>query len=148
MPDILLLNGPNLNLLGKREPSHYGSDTLKDIENRLEKFAQNAGFTLQSFQHNAEFELINKIHAAVDDNIRFILFNPAAFTHTSIALRDALLGVSIPFIEIHISNVHRRETFRHQSYFSDIAVGTIIGLGTQGYELALHAAIKTLSSPT
>ena len=148
MADILLLNGPNLNLLGKREPGHYGSRTLKDIENKLEKSAQSAGYTLQSFQNNAEFELINQIHAALDDNVQFILFNPAAFTHTSIALRDALLGVKIPFIEIHLSNVHQRESFRHHSYFSDIAEGVIVGLGAQGYELALQAAITRLSSTT
>ena len=148
MTDILLLNGPNLNLLGKREPTHYGSSTLRDIENKLEKSAKVAGYTLQSFQHNAEYELINKIHAAMDDNTRFILFNPAAFTHTSIALRDALLGVNIPFIEIHLSNVHQRESFRHHSYFSDIAVGTIVGLGAQGYELALLAALNRLSQTT
>jgi len=148
MTDILLLNGPNLNLLGKREPDHYGSATLHDIENKLEKIAKKAGYTLQCFQHNAEFELINRIHSAMDDNTRFILFNPAAFTHTSIALRDALLGVNIPFIEIHLSNVHQRESFRHHSYFSDIAEGTIVGLGAQGYDLALQAAINRLSSTT
>jgi len=148
MTDILLLNGPNLNLLGMREPSHYGGDTLKDIENKLKNSAKIAGYTLQSFQHNAEFELINRIHSCLDDNTRFILFNPAAFTHTSIALRDALLGVKIPFIEIHLSNVHQRETFRHHSYFSDIAAGIIVGLGSQGYELALQAAITKLSSTT
>ena len=145
MTDILLLNGPNLNLLGKREPAHYGSTTLKDIENKLEASAKIAGYILQSFQHNAEYELINKIHTAMDDNTRFILFNPAAFTHTSVALRDALLGVNIPFIEIHLSNVHQRESFRHHSYFSDIAEGTIVGLGAQGYELALQAAINRLA---
>ena len=145
MADILLLNGPNLNLLGKREPTHYGSATLKVIENKLESSAKTAGYTLQSFQHNAEYKLINKIHAAMDDNTRFILFNPAAFTHTSVALRDALLGVNIPFIEIHLSNVHQRESFRHHSYFSDIAEGTIVGLGAQGYELALQAAINRLA---
>ncbi len=148
MTDILLLNGPNLNLLGTREPTHYGVDSLNDIENRLKKSAQKSGYTLQSFQNNAEFELINRIHASLEDGTRFILFNPAAFTHTSIALRDALLGVKIPFIEIHLSNVHQRESFRHHSYFSDIAVGIIVGLGSQGYELALQAAVKTLSSTT
>ena len=148
MADILLLNGPNLNLLGKREPGHYGSSTLDDIEKKLEKSAQDAGYTLQSFQNNAEFELINRIHAAIGDKTQFILFNPAAFTHTSIALRDALLGVEIPFIEIHLSNIHQRETFRHHSYFSDIAEGTIVGLGAQGYELALQAAISKLASIT
>lgn len=145
MTDILLLNGPNLNLLGKREPAHYGSATLDTIENKLKTIANAAGYNLQCFQHNAEYELINKIHAAMDDNTRFILFNPAAFTHTSVALRDALLGVNIPFIEIHLSNVHQRESFRHHSYFSDIAEGSIIGLGAQGYELALQAAINRLS---
>ncbi len=148
MTKILLLNGPNLNLLGQREPGHYGADTLKDIENRLKKSAKEAGYHLESFQNNAEFELINKIHATLDDNTQFILFNPAAFTHTSIALRDALLGINVPFIEIHISNVHQREAFRQHSYFSDIAVGTIVGLGSQGYDLALQAAINMLSSQT
>ena len=148
MANITIVNGPNLNLLGKREPGHYGSSTLKAIENKLEKSAQVAGYTLQSFQNNAEFELINQIHAAMDDNTQFILFNPAACTHTSIALRDALLGVKIPFIEIHLSNVYQRESFRHHSYFSDIAEGVIAGLGPPGYELALQAAITRLSSTT
>lgn len=148
MTDILLLNGPNLNLLGTREPGHYGSASLADIEENLKKSAKTAGYALQSFQSNAEFELIERIHSALRDKVRFILFNPAAFTHTSIALRDALLGVNIPFIEIHISNVHQREAFRHHSYFSDIADGVIIGVGTLGYELALQAAVQKLSQTT
>ncbi len=144
MAKILVLHGPNLNLLGTREPEHYGADTLSDIELRLQTQAEAAGHSLESFQSNAEHELINKIHAA-RTNTDFIIINPAAFTHTSIAIRDALSGVEIPFIEIHLSNVHARETFRHHSYFSDIALGVICGLGSQGYELALTAAIKNIT---
>lgn len=144
MAQLLVLNGPNLNLLGSREPDLYGSQTLAEIMRELEKIAQAAGHGLTSFQSNSEAELIAKIHAAPAASIGYLLFNPAAFTHTSIALRDALLGVKIPFIEVHLSNVHKRETFRHQSYFSDIAVGTITGLGPIGYELALRAAIRAL----
>lgn len=140
MAHILVVNGPNLNLLGMREPSTYGHDTLDDIEDRLAQLAE--GHTLDFFQSNAEFELIECIHQAQLDGVDFIIINPAAFTHTSIALRDALLGVDIPFIEVHLSNVHARETFRHHSYFSDVAVGSIIGLGAQGYELALAAALS------
>ena len=142
MADILLLNGPNLNLLGTREPHIYGSITLADIEQTLVTQAQQAGFSLDFLQSNGEQALIERVHAARLDGTRFILINPAAFTHTSVALRDALAGVVIPFIEIHISNVHKREPFRHHSYLSDIAVGVIAGLGTQGYELALQAAIR------
>ena len=145
MATILVLHGPNLNLLGSREPGLYGTDTLDTINQRLESQAQTAGHSLQSFQSNAEADLINKAHAAMG-NVDFIILNPAAFTHTSIALRDALLGVKIPFIEVHLSNVHAREPFRHHSYFSDIAIGTITGLGATGYELALQAAIKRLAS--
>lgn len=145
MPDLLVLNGPNLNLLGTREPEHYGSDTLDDINKRLESQARQQGFSLECLQSNSEAELIDKIHQAKNNKVRFILMNPAAFTHTSVALRDALSGVEIPFIEIHLSNVHAREAFREHSYFSDIAVGVISGLGAIGYELALQAALKQLT---
>lgn len=142
MASILVLHGPNLNLLGSREPEVYGSTTLDDINRELSDAAITAGHHLLAMQSNAEYELIQRIHEASQEGINFILFNPAAFTHTSIALRDALLGVNIPFIEIHLSNVHQREDFRHHSYFSDIAEGIICGLGSQGYLLALQAAIK------
>lgn len=145
MPDLLVINGPNLNLLGTREPEHYGSDTLDDINKRLELQATEQGFSLESIQSNSEVELIEKIHQAKNNKVRFILMNPAAFTHTSVALRDALSGVNIPFIEIHLSNVHAREAFREHSYFSDIAVGVISGLGAVGYELALQAALQQLN---
>ena len=144
MPDLLVINGPNLNLLGTREPEHYGSDTLDSINSKLSQIATDNGLSLESVQSNAEVELIEHIHDAVKNNVRFIIINPAAFTHTSVALRDALSGVDIPFIEIHLSNVHAREAFREHSYFSDIAVGVISGLGAQGYELALQAAIQQL----
>ena len=144
MAGILVLQGPNLNLLGTREPHIYGSTTLADIGQLLQTQAAAAGFTLEQFQSNAEHELLNRIHAARTDGTAFIIINPAAFTHTSVALRDALAGVTIPFIEVHISNVHAREAFRHHSYLSDIAVGVIAGLGVQGYELALQAAVKRL----
>lgn len=140
---ILVLNGPNLNLLGVREPGHYGAETLAQIIDNLTDIATQAGVELTHLQSNREYELIEAIHAAMG-NIDFIIINPAAFTHTSVALRDALLGVSIPFIEVHLSNVHARETFRHNSYLSDVAKGVICGLGSQGYEFALLAAIKTL----
>ena len=146
MAKILLLNGPNLNLLGTREPDVYGSDTLQDIEQRLTQLASVNKHQLSHFQSNSESALIDQVHQAAKDKIDFILINPAAFTHTSIALRDALLGTHIPFIEIHLSNVHQREDFRQHSYFSDIAKGTIVGLGAQGYELALQAALSQLSS--
>ena len=146
MPDLLVIHGPNLNLLGTREPDHYGSDTLESINDRLAKTASDQGLTLESIQSNAEAELIERIHRASEDGVRFILINPAAFTHTSVALRDALSGVAIPFIEIHLSNIHARESFREYSYFSDIAAGVVSGLGAQGYELALQAAIKQLKS--
>lgn len=142
MANILVLNGPNLNLLGTREPGHYGHDTLDQIANRLKGQAGAAGHHVDFLQSNAEFELIERIHRAGDDATDFILFNPAAFTHTSVALRDALLGVGIPFIEVHLSNVHAREPFRAHSYFSDIAAGIISGLGAMGYELALQAAMR------
>lgn len=143
---LLVLHGPNLNLLGLREPTHYGRVTLNDIEQRLQQLTQ--GHELECFQSNAEVALIEKIHAARSQAIDFIIFNPAAFTHTSIALRDALLAVGIPFIEIHLSNVHAREPFRHHSYFSDIAQGVITGLGSMGYELATQAALSFLSNRT
>lgn len=145
MAKILVLNGPNLNLLGTREPEHYGAETLADIENRLSALAKTSAVSLDFFQSNAEHALIDKLHAA-RGNTDFIIINPAAYTHTSIALRDALAGIAIPFIEVHLSNVHARETFRHHSYLSAIAVGVICGLGAQGYELALQAAIKQLNS--
>ena len=145
MANILLLNGPNLNLLGSREPEHYGRATLADIDRHLQDIASQAGHTLSSLQSNAESELIERIHLAQAEDIAFIIINPAAFTHTSVALRDALAAVAIPFIEVHLSNVHARETFRQHSYFSDLAVGVISGLGAQGYELALDAVIRKLS---
>ncbi len=146
MSNLLLINGPNLNLLGTREPEKYGCSSLKDIETQLESLAKQKGHRLTCFQSNAEHELINCIHDARNERIEYLLINPGAFTHTSIAIRDALLGVEIPFIEIHLSNVHKREKFRHQSYFSDIANGIIIGLGAKGYELALQAAMTELTS--
>lgn len=145
MADILVLHGPNLNLLGTREPEVYGLETLDDINNRLLKDAERAGITLKCFQSNAESELIEAVHQARADGVRFIVINPAAYTHTSVAIRDALAGVAIPFIEIHISNVHARESFRHHSYFSDLAVGVICGLGSFGYDCALASAIKKLN---
>ena len=143
MPSLLLLNGPNLNLLGTREPGHYGNQSLAEIEGALTETARSLGHALSCLQSNAEAELVERVHAAAGQ-VDFILINPGALTHTSIALRDALLGVAIPFIEVHISNVHAREEFRRQSYFSDIAVGSITGLGPQGYELALRAADEYL----
>ncbi|WP_435955538.1 type II 3-dehydroquinate dehydratase [Dryocola sp. BD626] len=141
---ILLLNGPNLNMLGTREPDKYGSQTLEQIVNTLENEAKTLNVSLSHLQSNAEYALIDRIHQA-KDNVDFILINPAAFTHTSVALRDALLAVSIPFIEIHLSNVHAREPFRHHSYLSDKAVGVICGLGADGYSYALQTAVKRLS---
>jgi len=142
---ILVLNGPNLNLLGLREPAHYGSQTLDDIIATLTAQAQQADVELEHLQSNREYELIEAIHAAYG-KVDFIIINPAAFTHTSVALRDALLGVDIPFIEVHLSNVHAREPFRHHSYLSDKAQGVICGLGAQGYEFALSAAITQLQA--
>ncbi|WP_029919309.1 type II 3-dehydroquinate dehydratase [Nevskia soli] len=144
MSRLLLLNGPNLNLLGTREPGVYGTQTLAQIEAGLSGEAQRLGHVLDCFQGNHEGLLIERIHQARQDGAAFILFNPGGFTHTSVALRDALLGVAIPFIEIHLSNVHARETFRHKSYFSDIAAGVILGLGPLGYRLALLAAHERL----
>jgi len=145
MATIMVLNGPNLNLLGSREPDHYGQDTLDSIRERLELQAENTGNELVFLQSNAEHELIDAIHQAQTEEVEFIIVNPAAFTHTSIALRDALLATEIPFIEVHLSNVHAREPFRAHSYFSDIAEGVITGLGAQGYELALQAAVRRLA---
>lgn len=146
MATVLVLHGPNLNLLGDREPQHYGHASLAAINARLESQAQAAGHALMSFQSNAEHMLVERIHAAQQEAVAFIIINPAAFTHTSVAMRDALSAVKIPFIEVHLSNVHAREVFRHHSYFSDLAVGVISGLGAQGYELALQAALIRLSS--
>ena len=145
MAHILLLNGPNLNLLGVREPGLYGHVSLEQIHERMTQLAAESGHRLSAFQSNSESELIDRIHQAPTGHVAFIIFNPAGFTHTSIALRDALLAVKIPFIEVHLSNVHARESFRHHSYFSDIAVGTIAGLGAVGYELALRAAAHQLA---
>lgn len=146
MRKVLILNGPNLNLLGVREPGHYGAATLADIHTGLQRVADAGGAELLTFQSNSEFELIDHIHAALHEELDFIIFNPAGFTHTSVALRDALLAVKIPFIEVHLSNVHAREDFRRHSYFSDIAVGVISGLGPIGYELALRAALSYLET--
>ena len=146
MARILLLNGPNLNLLGTREPEIYGNVTLADIDRRLVERGQAAGVAVRTFQNNAEAPLIDRIHGAKSDETAFIIINPAAFTHTSVALRDALAAVAIPFIEVHLSNVHAREPFRKHSYFTDLAVGTVTGLGAQGYELALEAALARLRS--
>jgi len=141
MSRIVLLNGPNLNRLGSREPGHYGHESLAAIVSDLESQAQQAGASLEAFQSHAEHELVARVHRAADDGVDFLLVNPAAFTHTSVALRDALLAAERPFIELHLSNVHAREPFRHHSYFSDIAVGVITGLGAEGYRLALQAAL-------
>ncbi len=142
MAKILVLHGPNLNLLGTREPEVYGAETLQDIVDNLTRYANNKGHELESFQSNAEHLLVDKIQQARTNSTDFIIINPAAFTHTSVAIRDALAAINIPFIEVHLSNVQSRETFRHHSYLSDIAFGVICGLGAQGYELALQAAIK------
>ena len=145
MPKILVLHGPNLNLLGTREPQHYGRTTLSDIDKQLAVSAKKAGTELSSAQSNAEHELINEIQNAGKANVDFIIINPAGFTHTSVALRDALAATGIPFIEVHLSNIYKREAFRHHSYFSDIAVGVISGLGAQGYDLALQAALTHIN---
>ena len=141
--EILLINGPNLNLLGNRENSIYGNDTLEDIEKNLSEICKENSISFASFQSNAELEIVEKIHAAMDDNVSKILMNPGAFTHTSISIRDALIGVGIPFYEIHISNIFAREEFRHKSYFSDIAEGVVCGMGTKGYQFALEKAINS-----
>jgi 3-dehydroquinate dehydratase-2 len=144
MSTILVLHGPNLNMLGIREPEVYGHETLTDINERLHDQATEVGHHLLHLQSNAEYELIERIHEARSEGVDFILFNPAAFTHTSVALRDAMLASGIPFIEVHLSNVHARESFRHYSYFSDIADGVISGLGSLGYDLALTAALQRI----
>jgi 3-dehydroquinate dehydratase-2 len=146
MAHILLLNGPNLNLLGLREPGLYGHVTLEQVHERVAQLAAEAGHRLTAFQSNSEAELIARIHQAPASHVAFIIFNPAGYTHTSVALRDALLAVKIPFVEVHLTNVHAREPFRHHSYFSDIAMGTITGLGAVGYELALRAAAHHLAA--
>ena len=148
MAKILVLHGPNLNLLGTREPEIYGYATLADIEKELGSIAKTAGHSLSGFQSNAEHALIDRIHAARSDGTAFVLINPGAFTHTSIALRDAFAAVQIPFIELHLSNIHAREEFRHHSYLAGIAVGTIVGFGPASYRLALSAAIERLSQAT
>ena len=145
MARVLLLNGPNLNLLGTREPDLYGTDTLAAIEARAVVLARELGHELATFQSNAEHELIERIHRAKAEGVAFAILNPGGFTHTSIALRDALLGTALPFIEVHLSNTHAREAFRRHSYFSDIAVGVILGLGAFGYEAALRAAALRLA---
>lgn len=144
--NILIINGPNLNLLGKREPGIYGSNTLESIIGNLHTIADDLDVNLSDYQNNIEGEIVNRIHKAMG-NIDFIVINPGAYTHTSVAIRDALLGVNIPFIEIHLSNIHKREEFRHHSYLSDIAVGVICGLGADGYEFALRKAVRLLNQP-
>jgi 3-dehydroquinate dehydratase-2 len=146
MATILVLNGPNLNLLGLREPEHYGHISLDGIRSRLQQQAEDSGYQLDFRQSNAEHVLVEWIHEAFRENVAYIIINPAAFTHTSIAIRDALLASGIPFIEVHLSNVHAREPFRTHSYLSDKAVGVITGLGAQGYELALQAAVRQLAA--
>ena len=145
MAKILVLHGPNLNLLGTREPDIYGAGTLEDIDRRLAAQAGSAGHDLESVQSNAEHELVDAVQRAGAEGVGFIVINPAAFTHTSVALRDALLAVGIPFIEVHLSNIHAREAFRRRSYFSDIARGVVAGLGAEGYEYALAAAVTRLA---
>ena len=146
MSTLLILHGPNLNLLGEREPELYGAATLGEIDGALGERARAAGHHLLTLQSNSEAELIERVHDARREGVDFIIINPAAFTHTSVALRDALVAVRIPFIEVHLSNVHAREPFRHRSYFSDVAVGVICGLGALGYTLALDAALNELDS--
>ena len=144
MANVLLLNGPNLNLLGQREPEHYGYDSLPELEKRLQDQAKGLGHMLAALQSNHEGVLVDRVQQARADGTAFVLLNPGGYTHSSVALRDALAAVKLPFIEIHVSNIHTREPFRRHSYFSDLAVGSIIGLGTQGYELALLAADRWL----
>lgn len=146
MISILVLHGPNLNLLGTREPAIYGSETLEMIDNRLKNTAKDHGYQLETLQSNAEYVLIDRIHQARQAQTEFIIINPAAFTHTSVALRDALLAVDIPFIEVHLSNIHTREPFRQKSFFSDVATGVICGLGSKGYDAALNIALERLQS--
>ena len=147
MARVLLLNGPNLNLLGTREPAVYGSDTLESIEKRTATVARECGHELLTFQSNAEHELIERIHRAKAEGVAFLVMNPGGFTHTSVALRDAVLATGLPLIEVHLSNTHAREAFRKHSYFSDIAVGVIVGLGAYGYEAAIRAAAQRLARP-
>lgn len=142
---ILVLHGPNLNLLGLREPEHYGSDTLSSINQTLTDIATQAGIVLEAFQSNTEGDLVTKIQSIATTKVDFVIINPAAFTHTSVAMRDALSAVKVPFIEVHLSNVYAREAFRHHSYFTDIAVGVISGLGAHGYTLALDYAIRRIN---
>jgi 3-dehydroquinate dehydratase-2 len=146
MPTVLLLNGPNLNLLGTREPEVYGAETLDDIVERARTVAAGLGIDISAYQSNAEHDLIDRVHRAATDGTGFIIINPGAFTHTSVALRDAFLAVDIPFIELHLSNTFAREAFRHKSYFSDIALACMFGLGAFGYELAVRAAARHLAS--
>lgn len=148
MANILLINGPNLDLLGQREPETYGHATLAEIEANCRALAAELGAGLECFQSNAEHAIVERIHRAAQDGVGCIVINPAAFTHTSVAIRDALLAVSIPFIELHLSNTHARESFRHQSFFSDIARGIVAGLGPEGYELAIRAAVRIAGHDT
>jgi 3-dehydroquinate dehydratase-2 len=145
MATILVLNGPNLNLLGRREPGHYGKQSLAAINKRLKELARELGQQVLFFQSNAEHELVERVQKVMDEPVEFIILNPAALTHTSVALRDALSAAQVPFIEVHLSNIHARETFRQTSYFSDLAAGVISGLGAEGYELALRAAAHRLA---
>ncbi|MEW5968128.1 MAG: type II 3-dehydroquinate dehydratase [Pseudomonadota bacterium] len=147
-PHVLVLHGPNLNLLGSREPKHYGLATLDDINRALTARGEAAGAQVEHFQHNHEGALIERIHQAARDHVDFILINPAGYTHTSVALRDALAATAIPFVEVHLSNIYAREPFRHHSYFSDLAVGVVSGLGAHGYELALEFALRHLQNRT
>ncbi len=144
MSKILLINGPNLNLLGTREPHIYGATTLADVENGLKAEASAQGLQLDCFQSNHEGAIVDRLHAARGEGVAFVIINPGAYTHTSVAIRDAFAGTAIPFVEVHISNVHKREPFRHHSYLSDVAEGAIVGLGTQGYALALQYIIARL----
>lgn len=141
---ILVIHGPNLNLLGTREPAHYGKSSLEDINQNLQVLAKEHGIMLETFQSNSEADIVNKIQSLVANKVDYILINPAAFTHTSVAIRDAISAVNIPFVEVHLSNVHAREQFRHHSYFSDIATGVICGLGMEGYLAALRFAIQQI----
>lgn len=143
---VLVIHGPNLNMLGTREPAHYGSNTLDEINQALTRHGEAAGAWIETFQSNHEGALIERIHQAAQDHVDFILINPAGYTHTSVALRDALASVAVPFIEIHLSNIYAREAFRHHSYFSDLAVGVVCGLGAQGYELALDYALRHINA--
>jgi 3-dehydroquinate dehydratase-2 len=147
-PHVLVLHGPNLNLLGTREPKHYGLATLSEIDRALQARGESAGALVETFQHNHEGSLIERVHQAASDHVDFIIINPAGYTHSSVALRDALAATAIPFVEVHLSNIFARESFRHHSYFSDVAVGVVSGLGAQGYELALEYALRHLHNRT